>query len=135
MICYLLFVSGMTITISKNGYISLIYENSQGSSQVDEYFVFPSSAYAFEITDAISKIHMEISSLSLQHTAPNSSSIPTSTQVTVFFDSHRQRVSTTENKSFRAAVMGLNIDITTSENSCSINGIVFSHLKILQNTP
>lgn len=115
----------MTITLSKGGCITLNYENSQGSSQIEEYFVVPSSSYSFEISDAVSKMHMEVASLSIEA----SSSIPTSTQLTLFLDTRRQRATTDENKSFRAAVMGLNLEQTHSTAA-----IIFSHLRLTQDS-
>ena len=125
------FLIGMTITISRTGSIKVVYENSQGSSQVDEKFVFPSYAYAFRISDSISTIHIEISSLYIENSL--SSSVPTSVQLTVFLDTNRRRItSSDENKHFHAAVMGQNIDQTTSTNNNTNGGIVFSRLRLTQ---
>ena len=90
----------MTIKLSRTGSIEVVYENSQGSSQVDENHVFPSYAYAFRITDSISTIHIEISSLHIEDFASLASpSIPTSVQLTVFLDTnHRRLTSSNENK-------------------------------------
>ncbi|CAF4773926.1 unnamed protein product, partial [Rotaria sp. Silwood2] len=108
----------MTITISKTGSIEVLYENSQGSSQVDENFVFPSYAYAFRIRDSISTIHIEISSLDIENVSLTSStlaSVPTSVQLTVFLNTnHRRTTSSDENKHFHAAVVGQNIEQITS---------------------
>ena len=123
------------MTISRTGSIEIDYENSQGSSQVDERFVFPSYGYAFRISDTISTIHIEISSLHTEQAAP-SSSIPTSVQLTVFLDTNRRRrttASTDESKHFHAAVMGQNIDQTMSTTSHAKGGIVFTRLHLSQN--
>jgi hypothetical protein len=123
----------MTVTISKTGSIEVVYENSQGSSQVDENFVFPSYAYSFRISDSISTIHIEISSLHTENSSSSSSSVPTSVQLTVFLDTNRRRiVASDENKHFHAAVMGRNIDQTTSTDNNTNGGIVFSRLRLTQ---
>jgi len=127
--------AGMTITISKTGSIEVVYENSQGSSQVDENLVFPSYAYAFQISDSISTIHIEISSLHSEDISSSSSpSVPTSVQFTVFLDTNRRRItSSDDNKYFHAAVMGQNIEQISSNNNNNQNGgIVFSHLRLTQ---
>lgn len=126
----------MTITISKTGSIEVVYENSQGSSQVDENFVFPSYSYAFRIKDSISKIHIEISSLDVENLSLSSSTSPsvsTSVQLTVFLDTNRRRItSSDESKSFHAAVMGQNIEQITSTENNPNGGIVFSRLRLTQ---
>ncbi len=123
---------GMTITISKTGSVEVVYENSQGSSQVDENLVFPSYAYAFRIKDSISTIHIEISSLYIENLS-SSSTIPTSIQLTVFLDTNRRGIkSSDENKHFHAAVMGQNIEPITSTNTIPHGGIVFSRLRLTQ---
>ncbi len=125
----------MTITISKTGSIEVVYENSQGSSEVDEKFVFPSYAYAFRISDSISTIHIEISSLHIENFSSSlSPSTPTSVQLTVFLDTNRRRLtSSDENKHFHAAVMGQNIEQRLSNNNNNPNGgIVFSRLRLTQ---
>jgi hypothetical protein len=123
----------MKITISKMGSIEIEYENSQGSSQVDEYFVFPSYAYAFRIRDAITTIHIEISSLNIEHT---STSVSTSVQSTVFLDKNRRyrhrKASIDENKYFHAAVMGQHIDQTVSTHTHTNGGIIFTRLRLMQ---
>ena len=128
----------MTVTISRTGSIEIDYENSQGSSEVDERFVFPSYGYAFRISDTISTIHIEISSLHTEQAASSSSvsSIPTSVQLTVFLDTNRRRrtTSTDESKHFHAAVMGQNIDQTMSTTSHAKGGIVFTRLHLSQNS-
>jgi len=127
--------AGVTITISKTGSIEVVYENSQGSSRVDENFVFPSYAYAFRISDSIPTIHIEISSLHIEEISSSSSpSIPTSVQLTVFLDTNRRRItSSDENKDFHAAVMGQNIEhISSNNNNNPIGGIVFSRLRLTQ---
>ncbi|CAF0976824.1 unnamed protein product [Rotaria magnacalcarata] len=131
--------AGMTITISKTGSIAVVYENSQGSSQVDESFVFPSYSYAFRIQDSISTIHIEISSLDIENlslTSSTSSSVSTSVQLTVFLDTGRRRrrriVSSDENKHFHAAVMGRNIEQMTSTDNNPTGGMVFSRLRLTQ---
>jgi len=127
----------MTITISKTGSIEVVYENSQGSSQVDENFVFPSYAYAFRITDSISTIHIEISSLHIDNFSSSSStSVPNSVQLNVFLDTNRRRIiSADENKHFHAAVMGQNIEqIPSNNNNNSNGGIVFSRLRLTQDS-
>jgi hypothetical protein len=123
----------MTITISKTGSIETVYENSQGSSQVDENFVFPSYAYAFRISDSISTIHIEISSLYIDNSSSSSSSVATSVQSTVFLNTNQRRAtSSDENKHFHAAVMGQNIEQNTSNNNIPNGGIVFSRLRLTQ---
>lgn len=125
----------MTITISKTGLIEIVYENSQGSSQVDEKHVFPSYAYSFGISDSISTIHIEISSLHMENlTSSSTPSVPTTVQSTVFLDTNRRRMtSADENKDFHAAVMGQNIEQTPSTtNNQSAGGIVFSRLRLTQ---
>lgn len=126
----------MTITISKTGSIEVVYENSQGSSQVDENFVFPSYAYSFRINDSISTIHIEISSLDIENSslsASESSSVSTSVQITVFLDTNHPRIaSSDENKHFHAAVMGQNIEQRTSTDDNPSGGIVFSRLRLTQ---
>jgi hypothetical protein len=124
----------MTVTISKTGSIKVVYENSQGSSEVEENFVFPSYAYAFRISHSISKIHIEISSLHIENLSSSSpSSIPTSVQSTVFLDTNRRRIiSSDENKHFHAAVMGQNIEQIPSSNNNPNGGIVFSRLRLTE---
>ena len=125
----------MTIKLSRTGSIEVVYENSQGSSQVDENHVFPSYAYAFRITDSISTIHIEISSLHIEDFASLASpSIPTSVQLTVFLDTNHHRLtSSNENKNFHAAVMGQNIEQTSPNTSNSSGGgIVYSRLRLTQ---
>ncbi|CAF3055609.1 unnamed protein product [Rotaria sp. Silwood2] len=128
--------AGMTITISKTGSIEVLYENSQGSSQVDENFVFPSYAYAFRIRDSISTIHIEILSLDIENVSLTSStltSVPTSVQLTVFLNTnHRRITSSDENKHFHAAVVGQNIEQITSTDNNPTGGIVFSRLRLTQ---
>jgi hypothetical protein len=127
----------MTITISKTGSIEIVYENSQGSSQADEHHVFPSYAYAFRISDSISTIHIEISALYIENLSSSSTpSVPTSVQLTVFLDTNRRRVaSSDENKHFHAAVMGQNIEQITSNNNLNPKGgIVFSRLRLTQDS-
>jgi len=124
---------GMTITISRTGLIEIAYENTQGSSEVDEKHVFPSYAYSFRISDSISTIHIEISSLHMENLTPSATpSIPTTVQSTVFLDTNRRRTtSSDENKNFHAAAMGQNIEQTpTSSNDYSTGGIVFSRLRL-----
>ena len=125
----------MTITISKTGSIEVVYENSQGSSQVDEKLVFPSYAYSFRISDSISTIHIEITSLYNENLSSSSSTsaIPTSVQLTVFLDTNRRRItSSDENKHFHAAVMGRNIEHTSSNTNIPNGGIIFSRLRLTQ---
>lgn len=128
--------AGMTITITKNGSIEVVYLNSQGSSQADEHFVFPSHAYAFRISDAISTIQIEISPLHIEHSSSSVSNVPTSVQSTVYLDtSRRQRLEKTssdESKYFHAAVAGQHIDQTLSTNTHSNGGLVFSRLRLAQ---
>ena len=114
-----------------------MYENSQGSSQVDELIVFPSYSYGFRIRDSITTIHIEISSLNIDLSSSASlSSIPTSIESTVFLDTNRrlrrQIQTNDENKYFHAAVMGQHIDQTTSSNTHTNGAIVFSHLRLMQ---
>ena len=125
---------GMTITVTKNGSIEVVYENSQGSSQIDEHLVFPSYAYAFRISDAITTIQIEISPLHMEHSSANlSATVPTSVQSTVFLDTNRrQKISSDENKYFHAAVTGQHIDQTVSTHTHSNGGIVFSRLRLTQ---
>jgi len=125
----------MTVTISKTGSIKVVYENSQGSSEVEENFVFPSYAYAFRISHSISRIHIEISSLHIENLSSSSSpsSIPTSVQLTVFLDTNRRRIiSSDENKHFHAAVMGQNIEQIPLSNNNPNGGIVFSRLRLTE---
>ena len=126
----------MTITITKNGSIEVVYQNSQGSSQADEHFVFPSYAYAFRISDAISTIQIEISPLHIEHSSSAMSNVPTSVQSTVFLDTsrrqRREQASSDENKYFHAAVAGQHIDQTLSTNTHSNGGLVFSRLRLAQ---
>lgn len=127
----------MKITISKTGSIEVLYENSRGSSQVDELVVFPSYSYGFRIRDSITTIHIEISSLNIDTLSSSSlSSIPTSIESTVFLDTsrrlRRQIQTNDDNKLFHAAVMGQNIDQTTSSNTHTNGAIIFSHLKLMQ---
>ncbi|CAF0943653.1 unnamed protein product [Adineta ricciae] len=132
--------AGMTITISRTGSIEVAYENSRGSSQVDENLVFPSYAYAFRIKDSISTVHIEISSLYLENYSSSTEplpSTPTSVQLTVFLDTDRRRrhpTSTDENKHFHAAVMGQNIEPNPSNANIPTGGIVFSRLRLTQET-
>lgn len=130
---YLLYLIGMTITISKTGSIEIVYENSHDLSQADENLVFPSYAYSFRIIDSISKIHIEISALHTENSSSStSSSTPISIQSTVFLDTNRRRItSSDENKHFHAAVMGQNIEQISSNNN-SKGGIVFSRLSLTQ---
>ncbi|CAF1340282.1 unnamed protein product [Adineta steineri] len=124
--------AGMTITISKTGSIEVVYENSQGSSQSDESLVFPSYAYAFRIKDSISTIHIEISSLHIENLS-SLSSTPTSIELTVFLDTNRRRItSSDEDKHFHAAVMGQNIEHMSSTNHIPNGGIIFSRLRLTQ---
>lgn len=126
----------MTITISKSGSIEVVYENSQGSSQVDESFVFPSYAYSFRIQDSISTIHIEISSLDVENlslTSSTSSSVSTSVQLTVFLNTNNRRgTESGESKDFHAAVMGRNIEQITSTDDNPTGGLVFSRLRLTQ---
>lgn len=125
----------MTITVSKTGLIEIVYENTQGSSQVDEKHVFPSYAYSFRISDSISTIHIEISSLHMENLSSSATpSIPTTVQSTVFLDTNRRRTtSSDESKDFHAAVMGQNIEQAPSpSNKNSTGGIVFSRLRLTQ---
>ncbi|CAF0780032.1 unnamed protein product [Rotaria sp. Silwood1] len=128
--------AGMTITISKSGSIEVVYENSQGSSQVDENFVFPSYSYAFRIQDSISTVHIDISSLDIENaslTSSTLSSVSTSVQLTVFLNTnHRRITSSDENKQFHAAVMGQNIEQMTSTDNNPTGGIVFSRLRLTE---
>lgn len=128
---------GMKITISKTGSIEVMYENSQGSSQVDEHIVFPSYSYGFRIRDSTTTIHIEISSLNIDVASASAlASVPTSIELTVFLDTNRrlrrQVQSNDDNKYFHAAVMGENIDETTSTNTHTNGAIVFSRLRLMQ---
>ena len=131
------YLIGVIITISKTGSVEVAYENSQGSSQVDENLVFPSYAYAFRIRDSISTIHIEILSLDIGRFSSSattvSAPIPTSIQLSVFLDVNRRRTtSSDENKHFHAAVAGQNIEQITSDNNNPSGGIVFSRLRLTQ---